>query len=357
MTKPRDVSDLIPAFASPQSEHYIHFVSIEELCREKDRFDINPDYQRETICKLSWQQQLINTILAGEGIGLLEGYKHYLKGKAYWEIMDGHQRIKTIEDFVNNLFKTMTPSTKMYMQPISLRGPIEGGLYFDQLSPTTKAYFMDYHLALSKATEASIEERVTRFMCLNAGHALSPAEKKHVYPSKANFVARRLVAHPFWSNFYIGHTDRKRIFLSSLYLLALQVDPERMVDLRRSIYIDQIAAGRYDDRMTDELIDIVEKKLEDMSILYAGMQFSDRATAITMYQSIHLLHEHGYTIAQKHKGILASWLANTIEGSKSPGATNYNQPVQKMLQAKGQQEFWEKHLNTILALVRVAEFD
>src|SRR5436309_144684 len=89
----------VPAYSSEQVDHKIVMVSLRELCEQRERFNINPEYQREDVWSRRECQQCIDTILRGFGIGLLEGYKYHDGGKSIWEMMDGHQRMSAILRF------------------------------------------------------------------------------------------------------------------------------------------------------------------------------------------------------------------------------------------------------------------
>src|SRR6266851_5664102 len=155
--------ELLPGQPLEQTDYKIKNVSVRELCEQRERFNISPAYQREDVWTRQECQQLIDTMLQGLGIGLLEGYKYRDGGKAMLEMMDGHQRMSAIIRFYDGEYKTWTPAVKKRAQPISKRGPIEPGKFYEQLSPHVKDYFLDYHLPISITPEMKAEERAARF--------------------------------------------------------------------------------------------------------------------------------------------------------------------------------------------------
>lgn len=348
-------TELLPARPIHQTEYQIVNVSLRELCEQRERFNINPEYQREDVWTRRECQQCIDTILLGRGIGLLEGYKYHDSGKAYWEMMDGHQRMSAVLRFYDNEYKTWTPAVKKRMQPTSQYGPVEPGKYFDQLSQYVKDYFLDYHLPISKTPEMSAEERATRFLCIQCHKSLTPAERLNVFPSKANTTAKIISQHSFWEDFYIGEMGRKQLYLSSLYLLGLQLTPSGMADLRSSPFVPMLASGKLDKEITDEVVTSIQERLDAVSCAYAGMQFTDRAASIAMFQSIMFLEQAGCTIqSSTHKGRLTNWISAVIESSKhASGLPVYHRPIQNLLFASGQRVFWDKHRKTVMTLFGV----
>ncbi len=354
----RNQPELIPGTPVLQSEYQIVNVSIRELCEQSERFNISPEYQREDVWTLRQSQQLIDTILSGLGIGLLEGYKYQDLGKTLWEISDGHQRLSTILRFYDNGFRTWTPLVKQRMQPISKRGPVEGGRHYDQLSGYVKDFFLDYHVPISKMPEKmSLEDRISRFLCIQCQTSLSPAERLYIYPSKANAAAKVIANSSFWSNFYIGEMGRRQLHLSSLYLMALQMAPNGMVDFKSGRFIPALASGEYDDVITDNFTEAVENRLDDISCVYSGMQFTERAASIAMYQSIIFLERAGCTVrSSTHKGRLTGWMSSVIEASKhASGLPAYHQPIHRLLNTSGQEIFWERNLKIVLNLFGISE--
>jgi hypothetical protein len=351
--------ELIPGQPRPQADNKIINVRIADICEHRERYNISPEYQREDVWNKKECQQLIDTILHGLGIGLLEGYKYREGGKTYFEMLDGHQRMRAIIRFYDGDYKTWSPLVKKRARPISKDGPIEPGKLFEQLSPYVKDYFLDYNLAISITPEMTLEERAARFLDIQCQKPTTPAERLNVYPSKANRIAREKIAcHPFWADFYIGDMGRKQLFISSLYLLALQITaPAGKADLRNGTFVTRVATGEYDGVITDAFVATVLERLDDMHCVYHGMQFTDRAAVIAMYQSVMFVRQAGCEIkSSTHKGSLTKWLDSILAASKrASGLPVYHRPIQNLLYAKGQVDFWERHLREVLVRFQASD--
>ena len=216
-----------------------------------------------------------------------------------------------------------------------------------------KNIFLDYvvHIAVEpKTTDA--EER-EHFRGSQNHVPLSPAEKIDTYVSKAKEATERIEQHPFWDEFYMGkEIYRKKIFLSSLYLLALEMSTDGLVDLQSTPFIHSLASGKRDNAVTDEIVETVWSRLDAVSCVFNGTQFTIRATAIVMYQSVLFVERAGAVIrSETDKGKLTPWITEVIaESDNTPNVTGYQRPLQQTVRKLIQRTFWEKHRETVLAL-------
>lgn len=338
---------------SSQPPHYLHPVTIKELCNERHRFNIDPPFQRRNAWGVRQHQQLYETALLGQSIGILEGYREddFMEGGTVFGIIDGHHRITAIYNFVDNKIKTWTYAQKTRVLP-NARPPVEPGRFFDELSIVARNKFLDYRLWINVIPKMSEDELVERFLGIQNQTPLSPAERLNAYPSKAKDAAKRIAQHSFWEEFYVGERNRGQCFQSSLYLLAIELTPNGMVDLTRGVFPSSLASGRHDQMITEAVIEGVEERLDAISCVYAGMQFTDRAASVVMYQSIMFLEQSGRTIQSlTDRGRLTDWISAFLAASKrASGVPVYNQPVHRLLHASGQREFWEKHRGEVMIL-------
>lgn len=139
--------------------------------------------------------------------------------------------------------------------------------------------------------------------------------------------------------------------------MTLETVSGGMVDLGRGAYVNALASGRHDAELPETLAATVGERLDDISCVFAGMHFTDRAAVIAMYQAVLFLKQAGYTIRSlTDKGKLALWISVILAESKHvTGDPVYHQPVQKLLYTSGKRIFWEKHLKTVLGLFGVQE--
>ena len=336
-----------------QQQNAWHPVTIRELTEQRHRYNIDPPFQRQQAWTRKQCQQLYETMLRGRPIGTLEGYKEdpSLKGGTTFGIIDGHQRITAILNFVDNKIKTWTHVQKLATFPDS-EIPIQGGRFFREMTDEAKNYFLDYRLDINIIPKLSDVELVERFLEIQCHTPLTSAERLYAYPSRAKNVSKRVAKHPFWEQFHVGETNRGQLFQSSLYLIALEVSPDGIADLRGG-YIARLASGTYDDQVTVSVEDAIKERLDSVCIIFAGMQFSDRIASAVMYQSVMRLTSCGYVIKSSDRGKLAIWMSNLLQSSKRSTSPIYQQPIQTLLNASAQRTFWEQHLKEILVLFEI----
>ena len=326
-------------------------VSLRELCNDRERFKVDPAFQREDVWPIRMSQALIDSILLGKTIAPLTGYSVTDEdtGQRTYVISNGHQRTAAILGFKDGLFKTWTPGAKNKYEPNS-KPPVEPGRHFDELTVIAKNNFLDYRLEISLEKYESDTEITVDFLRINNQIPLTAAERLNAYKSKAKTAANRIEEHPFWEEFYTGAIHRKQLFQNGLQLLALELSsPIGITDLQSSVYFQGLAAGNSDKNVTEAVVDTILRRLTVMTSIFHGAQFSKRATMVPMYQSVMFLEREGYTFQPKDKGRLSKWISAIIADSNRPsGVPIYNQPVQKLLRESAQKAFWDRNYRTIM---------
>lgn len=343
--------------ASPQEQLPPIYVSLKELLNERHKYTVFPPFQRQQVWPIRKSQALIDTILLGDPVTPIEGWQEFTEhGEVVYPIIDGHQRITTILDFMDGKFKTWTVGQKSHAEPNS-KPPVEPGRYFDELSVIARNYFYDFRIQINRVRHGSDEDMVTRFLRIQNHVPLSAAEKLNAYVSKAKDAAKRIEQHLFWEDFYEGKADREQIFQSSLYLLAIEMSPNGILDLQSGTFMNGLASGKRDDAITYTLADTVLKRLDDVCVIFEGTNFTTRALIVPMYQSVLFLNQQGYTIQPKDKGRLTNWIGGisiaTYRGAF--GVSGFHVPAQKLLRESAQNAFWKLHRKTVMTLFGVKE--
>jgi hypothetical protein len=353
MTKIRPKPKQPEFSAQPQKHATPHPVRIKELYADRKMYENYPSYQRGSVWPIKYKQGLINTILLGRNFPSLVAYKEIdVLGHQAFFITDGQQRLTTIMEFMDGKFKTWTHAQKQDAEPNS-PPPVSPGKYFDELDLRTKNLLLDYIVNIS-IDEKSSEDMAREHFRQSQNHiALSPAERIDTYESRAKAAAQRIEAHPFWADFYMGREFyRKRILQSSFYLLALEISPNGMVDLQGKQFIHNLASGKKDDKITEELIQLVLDRMDSMCCVFGGTEFTVRAAALAMYQAVYLIENTGITIrSETDRGKLTPWILQVIrESNELKGPTGYQRPLQGIIRKANQIAFWERHRETVLSL-------
>lgn len=334
------------------------FISIHELCKERHRFNIQPEFQRQTVWPLTMKQAFLDTLLRGDPVPPLEAYEEYgITGVKIYVFHEGHQRIATILEFMDGEFRTWTHAEKRQVEPGS-EPPVEPRKKIDELSLTARNYLYDYHIQINRIRKISDEQIRTRFLRIQNYVPLTAAEKLNAYKSEATRAARHIEQHPFWNDFYQQRRsiNREQRFQSSLWLLAIELaSPGGLRDVHSAASLQSLAVGVHDREITDTRIEAILLRLDDIACVYRGTVFTERATCIAMYQSVMFLEQVGYRIKTSDEGKLTSWMGGLLAASSRTGVPGYQRPIQRLTRKAGQKAFWERYLRTVKALFGIVE--
>lgn len=136
--------------------------ALDKLYRRRDRYDLQPDFQREKVWSEIRQQKLMDTVLKKWDIP-----KIYLRvvEEENFECIDGQQRMTAIFKFYDNQLKLPKESGEYV------------GLYYNGLPDKVKDIFDDYELDIELIHDASDDELRELFARLQLGMPLNSAEK------------------------------------------------------------------------------------------------------------------------------------------------------------------------------------
>ncbi|MFZ3076912.1 MAG: DUF262 domain-containing protein [Candidatus Aenigmatarchaeota archaeon] len=159
--------------------------ALDKLYRRRDRYDLQPDFQREPVWPEEKQQKLMDTILKGWDIP-----KFYLKvvDSENFECVDGQQRLTAIFNFFDNQFQLSKKLSVEY-----------GGLYYSDLPDKIKDLFDDYELDLELIYEATEEEMRELFSRLQLGVPLNSAEKLNAMSGNMRNFVKRVSENKFFA--------------------------------------------------------------------------------------------------------------------------------------------------------------
>ncbi len=110
--------------------------------------DFSPEYQREFVWTLEDKQALIVSIFKGIDIGKFVFVHLGYTGRYGYEILDGKQRLKTIQEFFEDRF------------------PYKGKYYSD-LSTRDRRYLSMYNVSYAELRDATREQKLRTFIALN----------------------------------------------------------------------------------------------------------------------------------------------------------------------------------------------
>jgi hypothetical protein len=306
-------------------------VRIGELRNEARCYDNYPAFQREKVWPYRMKQSLIDSIL--RGFPIPELLVHCRDGQC--SIVDGQQRLSTIFEYLADGF----PTSRLKEDPCL--EPIEPNKRYSRLPAQTRASFDDYTLRISFIQDVDESQLGALFRRLQHHQSLMLAERLWTFTSEANKQAAELATDPFWIKMYGGRQTRKRSFLASLHLLALELT-SGYTNLTTPCLRD-LAAGAHDSQVTGAVIAMAHQRLEEAAHLFYGTMVQSLKELIPVYQVLIFLEKSDCDRAQSTAGCLSPWLTQVRQASLQ-ARRNYGEidMLPKLIYSRYQIQFWEK---------------
>lgn len=175
-----------------------------------EKVHLNEEYQRGDFWKTSQQVELIKSIFNSYSIGVLV---LYINDKGQYEILDGQQRLLTLNKYINDKIPLKGTDVIKYSE-LSARDRMH-----------LNAYSVYYLKLKSHNTETKEEDIVQTFLRLQEGTPLNKAEKLNAYRGqfKDEFVKIKKT-HPIFELLGDDKRFRLRQLAAEMLLLELESD-------------------------------------------------------------------------------------------------------------------------------------
>ncbi len=212
-------------------------ISLIDLIGMLDRKEviINRTYQRGSgIWPASARSYFIDTILQGYPFPKIYLYQSFNEEtrRPFKELVDGQQRITTIQDFYHNKFQ-LTSTSKKYE-----------GLYYRDLDDETQRIFLSYQIENSTILSATRSELLEMFRRMNAYTApLKEAEKRHsAYQGKFKWFIANLAEYtsPILDKYDILTEKQIARMGDAEFISELVVVLEMGIQSKRNSHIDKL---------------------------------------------------------------------------------------------------------------------
>jgi len=218
-----------------------HNASVWNLYRNKDRIQMDPDYQREGgIWNLEKKRLLIDTIINRFDVPKLYVHKFAVpreidRQTVEFAVIDGKQRLQTMWGFIQGEFAL----DDNFNYQISPDIELSGMKYQDiaKLFPDIKSDFDAFPLHVITIEAEDLEVIEDLFSRLNEAVPLNAAEKRNAKPGPVPELVRELSNHEFFTKkLPFGNNRYRHYDIASKFLLISSRD--RIPDLKKS-YIDK----------------------------------------------------------------------------------------------------------------------
>ena len=156
--------------------------TINSVVRRRTKIDLQPLYQRPSVCNDKQKQELIDSIL--RGYDLPKFYIRSCQSIFEHEVIDGQQRIRAIWGYIDDEYRLSDES-----KDIPYFGDLSGKKYTD-LNGDQQEHIGRFPLSVVIIEKASDLEIRQLFLRLQEGVSLNPAEKRNAMTGKMrDFIA------------------------------------------------------------------------------------------------------------------------------------------------------------------------
>ena len=250
-------------------------IYIKSLLNNK-KYDIDKSYQREPG---AWSRQdeqyFIDSIM--KGIRVPKIYLHKKRNKFY--IIDGQQRIETINYFING-----REDNRGKVRYLTLPSDISGrknDVPFTKLKKNEREKFLKYTLTASIIKRGNDEEIRELFRRLQRGNPLTPGEKLNALPGNIVKLMRKLTEHSFFSKGLKSDKRHKFYHIASVFLYL-----EDKLDDTKLGNIESFFDKNQNMKKKDKIFRNCWNKLNFMSKIYKNNDFA--TTKIGWLSSLYL---------------------------------------------------------------------
>lgn len=157
---------------------------------ENNMYDLKPDFQRDIVWNKEKQQKLIDSIMRGWHIPPIHLVE--IKGKNYYEVLDGKQRLFSILNFYNDEF----PFKGNFLPDIGDLKDLDRKKY-SQFSEDSKRKFLFTKIRILEVSDVKLNEATELFLRLNLGVAVTASEKRNcIYGPIKNLLHDTIQEYP-----------------------------------------------------------------------------------------------------------------------------------------------------------------
>lgn len=259
---------------------------LDKLYRRRNRYDLQPEFQRRKVWNEKMEKKLLDTILREWDIPKI--YLNQLEQDNF-EVVDGQQRLSCIYKFYDNDISLSEEVSEEY-----------GGLYYNELPDKIKDIFDDYEIDLVILEDADDHELRELFARLQLGKPLNTGEKLNAIPGKMRDFATHLTQHEFFtSRISLKNTRFSHLSVcGQLCILAVKgIDNHKFADIERFFksnanFDAKTEDGRRIERLLDYLCQIFS---EDNRI------FRNRASITTIFTVLKDLDNSGFNFTRENR--------------------------------------------------------
>ena len=261
---------------------------LDKLYTRRNRYDLQPDFQRSKVWSPDKESKLLDTIFKGWDIP-----KVYLNviDEENFEVIDGQQRLTAI--------------FKFYDDKLSLPSDINniGGLTYQQLDDRIKDKFDDYEIDLVLIHDATEEEIRDLFLRLQLGVPTNTAEKLNAISGKMTQFVKKISNHNFFKNKIILKNNRLAHFAVAAQFTLLLSDGIRSIKFKDLSDFFNNNKSFDENTKTGKQIKKLLNELDKIFIKQSNV-LRNRALIVSFFLLLNTLQENGLKMDDGVRSIL-----------------------------------------------------
>jgi hypothetical protein len=285
-------------------------MKVSELYALEGTTDYNPFYQRHApVWTPEQRRALMHSIITDVYIPPIV-LRKINKDKIKNEVIDGQQRLWTINRFFDNRFALGNYPDN----------PLPGKTCKHISSNSIKCHISDKVIPVCIVTDATDAEAAHQFACLNGGTPLSKAEIRNCIIGRVREVTRGLASHSFFEN---ARSKSYRFSHSAIceQLLCLELHEGVPSDLRHGDMLEMHET--YKSRFPGDIRKIVKLKLGIMDEIFTNPVGKERrrqpilkkGNIINLYLAVRLLQKKSYSFETEDScDRVRKWFEGTVVG-------------------------------------------
>ncbi len=264
---------------------------LDKLYARRNRFELQPDFQRSKVWSLDKERKLLDTIYKGWDIPKV--YLNVIDDENY-EVIDGQQRLSAIFKFYDNSL-----TLPIYTNEIA-------GLKYYQLEDKVKDKFDDYEIDFVLINDALEEEIRELFLRLQLSVPTNTAERLNAIPGKMTKFVKKLMNNRFFKEKIILKNNRLSHFAVAAQVALLNNDGIRTIKYKD---LNDFFDNNKNFNENSKMAKSIRKLLAEADKIFPlkTHAFRNRALIISFFVLLKTLLDNGLKLKEQNRQTLRTF--------------------------------------------------
>tara|TARA_R100001369_G_scaffold10982_2_gene24332 strand:- start:2148 stop:3686 length:1539 start_codon:yes stop_codon:yes gene_type:complete len=257
---------------------------LDKLYSRRNRYELQPDYQRDKVWSKDGKQKLLDSILKQWDIPKV--YLHVVDEENF-DVVDGQQRLSTVYEFYGNEIELSDDYSGEY-----------GGLSYEDLPDKIKDLFDDYEIDIVLIEDATEEELKELFARLQLGKALNSGEKLNAIHGNLRDFIKELIENKFFKKtISLKNTRHSHMSLAGqLCILGIKgIDNLKFKDIESLLSSNvNFNSNSNQGKNITQIVNFLASSFYDETKI-----FKNKASITTLFALLITMKSNGFSLSQK----------------------------------------------------------